>query len=75
MKLVFLSLASPEEAIARVAERVAQGGHFIPDEVVRRRFAAGLRNFESTYCQEVDAWQRYNNSGDEPVLIDEGGKP
>ncbi len=73
VKLIFLTLASAEEAIARVAERVAQGGHSIPDEVVRRRFAAGLRNFETVYCQEVDAWQRYNNSGDEPVLTDEGG--
>jgi predicted ABC-type ATPase len=75
VKLLFLALATPEEAIARVAQRVKQGGHNIPDEVVRRRFDAGLRNFETIYRQEVDVWQRYNNSGDEPSLIDEGGKP
>jgi predicted ABC-type ATPase len=74
VKLIFLELATPEEAIARVAQRVAQGGHYVPDELVRRRFAAGLRNFEQAYCREVDVWQRYNNSGDEPSLIDEGGK-
>ncbi|MDR3616411.1 MAG: zeta toxin family protein [Candidatus Obscuribacterales bacterium] len=45
VKLFFLSLSNPEEAIARVAERVAQGGHHVPDDVVRRRFAAGLLNF------------------------------
>lgn len=72
LKLIFLALATPEEAIARVAERVAQGGHHVPDELVRRRFAAGLRNFEKIYCHEVDVWRRYDNSGDEPILIAEG---
>ena len=52
----------------------AQGGHYVPDELVRRRFAAGQQNFEQIYCHEVDIWQRYNNSGDEPSLIDEDGK-
>jgi predicted ABC-type ATPase len=75
VKLIFLALATPEEAIARVAQRVAQGGHHVPDDLVRRRFAAGLHNFETIYRDEVDVWQRYDNSGDEPSLIDEGGKP
>ncbi len=75
VRLIFLALASPEEAIARVAQRVAQGGHFVPDELVRRRFAAGLRNFKTLYCHEVDDWFRYNTSGDEWTKIDQGGKP
>lgn len=75
VKLIFLSLPSPDDAIARVAERVAQGGHYVADEVVRRRFAAGLRNFETVYCHEVDVWRRYDNSSDEPKLIDEGTNP
>jgi predicted ABC-type ATPase len=70
--LLFLGLTSAEEAIARIAERVAQGGHHIPDDVVRRRFAAGLRNFETLYRQEVDFWQRYDNSGDVPIVVEEG---
>jgi len=32
-------------AIERVATRVAQGGHDVPEAVIRRRFEAGLRNF------------------------------
>jgi predicted ABC-type ATPase len=40
VKLIFLSLATPEEAIARVAMRVRQGGHNVPPEVIRRRFAS-----------------------------------
>ena len=70
--LWFLSLPSPEAAIMRVAERVAQGGHSVPDEVVRRRFRAGWRNFDELYKAVVDEWVLYDNAGDEPVLLDWG---
>ncbi len=73
--LFFLCLASAEEAIARVAERVSQGGHHVPDDVIRRRFAAGLQNFETLYRNEVDFWRRYDNSSDVPKVIDEGTNP
>lgn len=73
--LFFLSLASEEEAIARVAERVKQGGHDIPVDVIRRRFAAGLRNFETLYRNEVNLWRLYNNSSDVPKLVSEGNNP
>lgn len=72
VSVFFLKLANAEEAIARVAARAAQGGHHVPDEVVRRRFLAGLHNFETIYRHEVDFWRRYDNSGDVPSLIDEG---
>jgi len=70
--LWFLSLPSPETAILRVAERVAQGGHFVPDVVVRRRFRAGWRNFEIVYKALVDDWVLYDNAGDAPALLDWG---
>lgn len=60
--VVFLSLPSPDLALARVAERVAQGGHDVPTEVVRRRFVAGLRNFFSLCEDRVDSWQVFDNS-------------
>ena len=44
VKLWFISLSSSELAISRVAERVSQGGHHIPEDVIRRRFDAGLKN-------------------------------
>ena len=72
IKMIFLSLATPEEAIARVAKRVRLGGHGIPENVIRRRFYAGLRNFHEIYRHCVDHWQEFNNSGDTPVLEDEG---
>jgi len=70
VKLIFLQLASPEEAIARVAQRVRQGGHNIPEAVIRRRFAAGRENFEHLYAPKVDAWALYDNAGTQPVLLD-----
>lgn len=70
VSLFFLSLASVETAIARVAERVKQGGHDIPESVIRRRFIAGRRNVEKHYRSLVDAWAFYDNAGDEPVLIE-----
>lgn len=72
VKLFFLALNRPEEAIARVAARVALGGHDVPDEVVIRRFHAGLRQFKEVYQYEVDFWRWYDNSGDEWRLTGEG---
>jgi predicted ABC-type ATPase len=74
VKLIFLSLSTPEMAVERVAGRVAQGGHHIPESVIRRRFAAGLRNFHERYKPLVDAWAHYDNSGDGPALIEQGVK-
>ncbi len=61
--LAFLSLPSVELALERVAQRVRLGGHYVPAEVVRRRFGAGLKNFFSVYRQRVDSWQMFDNSG------------
>lgn len=72
VSLFFLELPSPEMAIARVAERVRQGGHDISEPVIRRRFAIGRQNFERRYQRAVDAWALYDNSGEEPVLIEWG---
>jgi predicted ABC-type ATPase len=72
VKLLFLSLPAPEDAIARVAMRVRQGGHDVPTETIRRRFASGLHNFGKVYRHRVDYWQPFDNSGVTPVLLEEG---
>lgn len=69
--LHFLALPCADVAIARVAQRVRQGGHHIPEDVIRRRFAAGLANLPR-YCALVDEWGVYDNSGMEPILKSEG---
>ena len=48
-----------------------RGGHNIPEPVIRRRFEAGLRNFEKLYKPAVDEWALYDNSASEPILIEE----
>lgn len=72
VSLYFLSLPSAELAIARVAARVSQGGHDIPEPVIRRRFASGLENFHRHYKLAVDDWTLYDNSGATPALLDWG---
>ena len=68
----FLGLPSAAWAVARVAERVRQGGHDIPEDVIRRRVVAGRRNFDLHFRDAVDAWVLYDNAGDEPVAIEWG---
>lgn len=68
--LIFLRLDKVEIALARVEQRVRQGGHDVPPDVVRRRFDAGLRNFNHWYRPLVDSWVLYDNSGDTPLLVD-----
>jgi len=75
VKLFFLRLDSPELAIARVRQRVREGGHNVPEQTIRRRFAAGLRNFEEIYQPIVSEWALYENSGPSPLLLEEGGHP
>jgi predicted ABC-type ATPase len=68
--LHFLALPDADMAVARVAQRVKQGGHNIPEAVIRRRFVAGLSNLPR-YCELVDDWDVYDNSGPKPILINE----
>lgn len=72
VRLIFLSLPDSEMAISRVATRVAQGGHSVSRTVIRRRFDAGLRNFQNVYMNLVDKWEWYDNSGNAPQLISAG---
>ncbi len=60
--LLFFSLSTPEQAVARVAKRVSLGGHNIPTDVVRRRYDAGLQNLFQLYIPIVDYWTLYDNS-------------
>lgn len=72
VRLIFLSLPTPEIAIARVAARVAQGGHNVASVIVRRRFDSGLHNFKEIYMDLVDQWEWYDNSSNLPRLISAG---
>jgi predicted ABC-type ATPase len=74
VSLFFLSLPSADLAVARVAERVKQGGHNIPEPIIRRRFFAGRTHFDNHYRDAVDAWALYDNAGQVPVMLEWGEK-
>jgi predicted ABC-type ATPase len=71
--LIFLWIPSAEMAIDRVRARIRAGGHAVPEETIRRRFAAGLRNFFKIYRPLATRWRFYDNGGRQgPHLLAEG---
>lgn len=73
VRLLFFWLNSPELALLRIAERVAKGGHNIPEPIVRRRYVAGIQNLFRLFMNEVDYWVIYDNSEYPAVQIATGG--
>ena len=69
--LIYLWLPSLADALARVARRVARGGHSIPDDVVIRRYSAGLKNMRHHYLPLADAAVISDNSDGKNILIAE----
>lgn len=69
LHLFFLWLPSAELAIARIKERVQEGGHHVPAEDVRRRFVRGINNFFTAYEPLFDSWMLFDNSKAKPILI------
>jgi len=69
LHLFFLWVPSPELAIARIKDRVAEGGHNVPAEDVRRRFSRGINNFLALNESLLDSWMLFDNSKARPVLI------
>lgn len=73
--LMFLALPDVEFAIQRVAKRVKLGGHAIEEEVIRRRYTAGLSNLFRLYLPVVSSWKIFDNSvPGAPLDIAEGDK-
>ena len=75
IELFFLRLPGADFAVSRVRQRVAEGGHNLPEAVIRRRFESGRRNFRTIYQPLVDAWAVYDNSGVSPLLMNRGVNP
>ena len=72
--IIFLFAESPEILIERIAERVKKGGHFVPDEDVRRRFVRGKSNFWKIYRNLADKWFMYYNMRDNFQMTATGEK-
>lgn len=74
VKLLFFWLDSPQTAIERVAQRVREGGHSIPSDIIIRRYYAGIKNLFNIYMNCVDYWVLANNTNGSSEYIAEGGK-
>jgi len=68
--IYFLKLETVELAIERVRLRVAEGGHNIPEEDIRRRFERSWLNFQTLYKPLADKWIIFDTSGPQPKIID-----
>ncbi|MBQ2334054.1 MAG: zeta toxin family protein [Prevotella sp.] len=71
--LLYFWLKSPQQAIERVAERVAKGGHDIPKDIIVRRYWEGLNNLFKIYMPIVDTWILVNNSETPRSIVATGG--
>jgi len=69
MHLFFLWIPRVELSLERVASRVRQGGHNVPEPVVRRRFNKGISNFFRHYRPLLDSWIIFDNSSETPRII------
>jgi predicted ABC-type ATPase len=62
INLIYFWLHNPDLAIARVRQRVASGGHNIPEETIIRRYYRGQRNLIQSYLALCQTWIIYDNS-------------
>lgn len=69
--IYYLKLPSVEIALERVERRVVEGGHDIPEDDLRRRFSRSWSNFVSIYRSLADYWIVFDNSGEEPMIMEE----
>jgi predicted ABC-type ATPase len=72
--VLYFWLNSPELAIERVRDRVASGGHNIPDAVVRRRYVMGLQYLFDVYIPVIDRWILADNSKPPFSVVAEGSR-
>jgi predicted ABC-type ATPase len=70
--LLYFAVATPEVCIRRVARRVAEGGHAVPEPDIRRRFARSLERFPA-YANRATTWRVLDNSGLAPAVVADAG--
>lgn len=69
LHLFFLWIPSSKLAIARIKDRVEEGGHYVPTVDVKRRFDRSISNFFKLYLPLLDSWIIFNNAGSKPIII------
>ena len=74
LTIFFIYLDNVEEAIQRISLRRNKEGHYVAEEVVRRRYFRSIKNFWLFYKNVVDRWFLLNNSQETPFLVSYGSK-
>ncbi len=69
VELYYLALPNAEFSRLRVAERVAHGGHAVPDADVARRFPRSLRNLLDLFADAVDHTECFLNTRSVPDIV------
>ena len=74
--IFFFWITNVELGLERIKLRVRNGGHAIPEAIVRRRFGRSLPNFLRLYKPLADSWTIFDNSRDVPKMtaFEESGK-
>lgn len=67
--MFYLWIPSAEFSRMRVRQRVAGGGHDIPDEAIERRYCRTISNLLGIFAPLCDEVLCYDNSGLDPVLL------
>jgi len=71
--LVYVFLASVEQNLARIKQRVKLGGHNVPEIDVKRRYKRSLRNFWGIQ-KNVSQWELYYNGENSYELVARGSR-
>ena len=69
--LLFFWLQDVKLALERVKLRVFEGGHFIDENTIKRRYKSGLRNLIDLYLPMVDQAMIFDNSDNKYELLAE----
>lgn len=72
--LLYFWLNSPDLAVERVRARVEAGGHNIPEDTIRRRYATGIYYFFNLYAPICERWILADNSQIPFRVIADGSK-
>lgn len=70
LRMIYLCLNSINEAKKRVTIRVQNGGHFVPEKEITKRYKAGFSNLDQ-YYKEFDSVDLFDTStyGKEPSYL------
>lgn len=67
--LLYFWLSTPQTACERVVERVSEGGHDIPEEVIFRRYFRGIKNLIELYMPLCDNSLIVDNNQTTPEVV------